>query len=1179
MKRPVLSQLILALLLPIFLLGVFPASAQNSNPKAGDTQDINKIQHIVFIVKENHSFDNYFGAYWSWLYKGNPPPNPYFTTTGLLSTGATIPLGHTPDNTPNDICHSWKCFLPMLDYGKMDHFDLEPTCLQNGALMCMTQMQDSDIPNYWAYASNFTLAANFFSSIHGSSFPNHVYTISATSGGLIDQGLLNGNQRAVGCQSPPGGTADFLDEHGNTTKLYPCFDINTLGDLLTTAGVSWTSYSPSNIIFNAYTAINHIFHSDQWNEHVVPYTKFASDALAGNLPSVSWLVANAESEHPPFSSCYGENWTVNQINAVMQGPDWPSTVIFLTWDESGGFYDHISTPNEDVFGLGQRLPMIIISPYSLPGNISTTQYEHASVLKFIEERFNLPSLNGRDVNANDMLDSFNFSQTPNPPLVLQTHACPVAQASQNFQPQAVGTTSGAYLLTYGNNNSTQGDNVIGVAASGDFSETNNCGTIYPGNYCTVSVNFTPTAPGPRSGVITITHMFGPHGQQQQQTINLTGTGTYLTLSPTGTLNFGPRTIGTTSPATNLIFTNNGPTPITPTKATITGDFAETNNCSIIQPQNSCAVKITFTPRQAGSRPGTFVAYDNDPASPQTITLTGIGTNMFASPTSLTFPSQPLGSVSTPQPVTIKNVGSSAMPISSIVLGGTYDFGDFQQTNNCPASLAPNSTCTVQVAFAPVQLGPSATPTYLVVNYDSPESPLAVALAGKGGASTNNPAPIIGQPLIPSSVAPGSSAFTLKVFGTGFTTSSIVRFSGNALSTTFASARQLQATVPATLVAQAGTASVTVVTPAPGGGISNVAFFPISSPVSNVNFSTQSMGVGTNPGGIVTADFNHDSMQDLAIANQDSNTVSILLGNGDGTFSPAPSLTTGNQPGAIVAGDFNSDGKIDLAVADAADSRILLFLGNGDGTFTLASPINCSLVAECANTVNPVAMAAGDFNGDGYLDLAVVNQSINTISILFGGGDGTFSIQSTPQVTLSGPTAIAAADFNGDGITDLAVNSPGSNSVAILLGRTSGVFQSGGSISINAPGRLVAADFNNDQKMDLAILSPANNSLGVFFGNGNGTFQTGVPYATGASPQSILVGDFNADGFLDLITANSGANSISLLAGTASGTFLTHSDAPAGGNPFWLTYGDFNGNGKLDLAVTDATGNSISIFLQ
>lgn len=1171
-------RLLLGLILVQIILGGQAVMAQSSRPLTNMPPGMEKIQHIVFIVKENRSFDQYFGAYWSWLNHGNPPPNPYFTTTGILSTGAIVPLGRTPDATPNDICHSWKCFIPMLDYGKMDHFDIEPTCVQNGGLMCLTQMQQPDIPNYWAYASNFTLSANFFSSIHGSSFPNHLYSISASSGGLIDQGLLNGG-RAVGCESPQGGTADFLDENGNATKQFPCFDINTLGDLLTTAGVNWTSYAPPHIIFNAYTAINHIYNTDQWQQHVATYTNFATDAAAGKLPAVSWLVANGESEHPPFSACYGENWTVQQINAIMQGPDWPTTAIFLTWDESGGFYDHMSPPVEDVFGLGQRLPMIIISPYSIPGNISTTQYEHSSVLKFIEERFNLPSLNGRDVQANDMLDSFNFNQTPNPPLVLQTHSCPVIQASQNYQPQQVGTTSPTYAYTYVNTDPSKSDTILSVTASGDFTQSNACGTIFPGNYCTIESTFKPTASGPRSGVITITDRIGTGGNPQQRTVNLTGVGTYLAISPPGVLRFGAQKIGTTSAPLPLVITNSGTVPVKFSRVVVTGNFAQTNNCTTIPANGNCTMKVTFTPQTAGNLPGSITATDNDPSSPQTINLTGLGSSVTVAPTSLSFANQPLGTTSAVQGVTITNTSGSALSVSGLTIGGTYDTGDFAQKNNCPATLPVDGTCTAEVTFTPAFLGASAGPTYLVVNFAAADGPFSVGLAGTGVPSTSHPAPSVSQPLVPTSVAPGGSPFTLSVYGMNFVASSVVDFNGTPLSTVFKTARLLQATVPARLIATAGTASVTVATPAPGGGISNVAYLPITAPSSTLSFATQSMGVGVNPKGIVTADFNGDGIQDLAVANQGSNSVSVLLGNGDGTFTAGSSLTTGKQPGAIVSGDFNGDGRIDLAVADATDSRVLIFLGKGDGTFSAASPMNCNLITECASTVDPVALAVGDFNGDGHPDLAVVNQSISTVSLLFGAGDGTFSLQSTTQVALHESTAIAVGDFNGDGISDLALNNPASNTISILTGHPNGVFKSGGTITTTSPGMLVAADFNNDQKPDIAVLNPGSNTITLFFGNGNGTFQAGAHYDTGAGPSSILVGDFNGDGLLDIATANTGSNTVSVLLGTGGGIFATHLDTPAGGSPASITTGDFNGNGKLDLAVTDSTGNSISIFLQ
>jgi phospholipase C len=162
--------------------------------------------------------------------------------------------------------------------------------------------------------------------------------------------------------------------------------------------------------------------SNQW---LTKFSQFVADAAAGNLPNVSWLViGSGDSEHPPASSCVGENWTVREVEAVMNGPQWPSTAIFLTWDDFGGFYDHVPPPKLDNFGFGPRVPLIILSPYARSGFISHTVYEFSSLLKFVEKRWGLAPLTVRDYLANDLLDSFDFGQTPLAPLPLQQRTCP-----------------------------------------------------------------------------------------------------------------------------------------------------------------------------------------------------------------------------------------------------------------------------------------------------------------------------------------------------------------------------------------------------------------------------------------------------------------------------------------------------------------------------------------------------------------------------------------------------------------------------------------------------------------------------------------------------------------------------------------------------------------------------------
>jgi phospholipase C len=384
-----------------------------------DETGLSNIQHIVFIVKENRTFDNYFGTF----------PGAEGASSGTISTGDVIPLRNVP-RIPHDVNHGFDPCVRAINGGAMDRFDLIP----NGGppdYFGYTQLFESDIPNYFAYARNFTLADHMFSSLTGPSFPNHLYTIGAQSGRAIN----NPNSSGIwGCDSPPTARVPLLNDDGTRTQVYPCFEFPTLADSLERAGISWRYYAPnqgqSGYIWSAFDAIGHIRLSSLWTEKVVPPARLITDALSGNLPAVSWIViGSGMSEHPPASPCTGENWTVRQLNAVMQGPDWNSTAVFLTWDDFGGFYDHVPPPMVDNFGFGPRVPLIIISPFARSGFISQTVYEFASLLKFAEQRFGLDPLTDRDALANDMLDSFDFSQAPLPPLVLSERGCPFGAAS------------------------------------------------------------------------------------------------------------------------------------------------------------------------------------------------------------------------------------------------------------------------------------------------------------------------------------------------------------------------------------------------------------------------------------------------------------------------------------------------------------------------------------------------------------------------------------------------------------------------------------------------------------------------------------------------------------------------------------------------------------------------------
>jgi phospholipase C len=397
---------------------LFLVSCEKSKSTEGGEEDLaglKKIEHIVLVVKENRTFDHYFGTF----------PGVFGTRFGRLSTGQLVRLNQAEDLTP-DIDHTYESAVLAIHEGAMDRFDLIPGAAVDGQYLSYCQFTEEDIPNYFAYARNFVLADGFFSSLTGPSFPNHLYTVGAQSGGAISNPE---HVASWGCDSPEEARVDVLDAEGNITPEYPCFDFQTLADSLQARGISWKYYAPrpgqSGYIWSILNAIAHIRRTPLWEEHVRPVEEFAQDALHGELPAVSWLVADRpESEHPPDSVCKGENWTVEQINAVMQGPVWNTIVVFLTWDDFGGFYDHVGPPVVDNVGFGPRVPLLVISPWAKPGYICRATMEFSSILKFVEKRFELDPLTRRDKIANDMLDCFDFSQSPLPPLVLPVRSCP-----------------------------------------------------------------------------------------------------------------------------------------------------------------------------------------------------------------------------------------------------------------------------------------------------------------------------------------------------------------------------------------------------------------------------------------------------------------------------------------------------------------------------------------------------------------------------------------------------------------------------------------------------------------------------------------------------------------------------------------------------------------------------------
>ena len=335
-------------------------------------------------------------------------------------------------------------------------------------------------------------------------------------------------------------------------------------------------------------------------------------------------------------------------------------------------------------------------------------------------------------------------------------------------------------------------------------------------------------------------------------------------------------------------------------------------------------------------------------------------------------------------------------------------------------------------------------------------------------------------------------------------------------------------------------------------------------------SPAAYATGAMPFPVAVGDFNGDGILDLAVANWSDNTVSVLLGNSDGTFQAQVSYATDTSPCSLAVGDFNGDGKLDLAVANTNSSTVSVLLGNGDGTFQ-------AKVAYATGS-SPQWVAVADFNGDGKPDLAVANNLDNTVSVLLGNGDGTFLAQAT-YATRDKAYSVAVGDFNGDGLFDLVVANFGANSVSVLLGNGDGTFQTQVTYPTGTnPYSIAVGDFNGDGLSDLAVVNFTSETVSVLLGNGDGTFGTQVTYATGSQPYFVAVGDFNGDGNPDLAVTNIISDTVNLLLGNGDGTFQPPVAYAAGSTPIGIAAGDFNGDGIPDLAVANIISDTVSVLL-
>ena len=365
------------------------------------------IKHIVVIMQENRTVDNLFNGF----------PGADTVLTGIQK-GKTITLQPIPLEQGTDALHTHLDWVADYDNGLLDNFDHLPST-DPVANFPYAYVPRSETVPYWTLAQAYTFGDRMFQSNTGPSFVAHQYMIAGQSGNSSE----NPTYFPWGCDAPNGTTVALIGPNGTDLPgVFPCFDYQTIADVLDAKGITWKYYAPALgsdqwAAWSAFQAIHHIRYGPDWTANVIsPAPQVLTDIAAGKLAQVTWIVPSmAYSDHAyPTATAEGPDWVANIVNAIGGSQFWDSTVIFISWDDWGGWYDHVVPPQIDNMGYGFRVPLIIVSPYAKHGYVSHQVHEFSGFLKYTEEVFQLPNLGQRDVNADDFADCFDYTQTPAP---------------------------------------------------------------------------------------------------------------------------------------------------------------------------------------------------------------------------------------------------------------------------------------------------------------------------------------------------------------------------------------------------------------------------------------------------------------------------------------------------------------------------------------------------------------------------------------------------------------------------------------------------------------------------------------------------------------------------------------------------------------------------------------------
>lgn len=407
-------------------LSTSPTPRPLYGPSPADVDTRWPVKRVIYLMLENRSFDHLFGRF----------PGARGARSGIRD-GEEVPLVRCPEWLPDDILHSTGAWRACFNDGAMDGFAREGA----GEHFAYSQFAPRDLPNYFTWAKEFVLGDNFFASVAGPSYPNHLYFVAGQAARAIDnpeniRARWDGNKvfKSWGCDAY-GDDVHVLvrNDDGSIGRSEPCFDFGSVGEQLSRRNIDWASYSAdpyqAGYIWQAYTSIRDVFHNEEvWDEHIWPVDDLLRDIEADALPSVTWITPRYQlSDHPPFSTKHAHNWVTEVTNAVMRSGMWEHVAMFITWDEWGGFYDHVPPPTIDEVPLGFRAPLLVISPYAKRGYVDDAFGEFSSPLRFIADNWGLPYLTSRIRRSHNFSHVFDFDRRPR-----SAHPLPPVEASGSF---------------------------------------------------------------------------------------------------------------------------------------------------------------------------------------------------------------------------------------------------------------------------------------------------------------------------------------------------------------------------------------------------------------------------------------------------------------------------------------------------------------------------------------------------------------------------------------------------------------------------------------------------------------------------------------------------------------------------------------------------------------------------